>query len=343
MSRARSIDRVLADPHTPADLADRLRLVVRLRDFARDELRLPVDGHYRSYADLQRPYVVWNVSATPEFSLTAKSWWYPIVGALDYRGYFSEQAARKLAARLEHDGYDVHVGGVQAYSTLGWLRDPVLNTFIRDEEAELADTLFHELAHQRVFAAGDTDFDEAFATSVAREGVRRWIRSTRDAAALEEYERSVVCEIRFMELVAEAREKLARLFPPEPGRGSTEEVRGASHLMALGVRKARDSNNAVTPIELRSQKAAIYRELQEKYQKVRKEEWGGNGAYDGWFSRPLNNARLNDIDTYYRLVPAFESLLSQLDGDLEKFYQRVEKLARLDQSARLKALTATNP
>ena len=342
LSQARPINRVLADPTTPRDLADRLRLVLRLREFAANELRLPVDGHYQSYADLHRPFAVWTVSATPEFSLAAKTWWYPVVGSLEYRGFFSEQAARRHAERLERQGYDVHVGGVQAYSTLGWLRDPVLNTFVHDSEAGLADTLFHELAHQRVFAAGDTDFDEAFATTVAREGVRRWLRFTRDAPTLDAFEQSVARETRFMELIADSREQLAGFFPPDSSGTVSETDRGASRLLSLSAPPPEPPDPEALA-QLRRRKAAVFQELRHRYQRVRDQEWDRDDSYDAWFRQPLNNARLNDVDTYYRLVPAFEALLTRYDGDLERFYRRVERIARLDEDGRLDALTSDGP
>src|SRR3954466_1892444 len=180
-------DKLLADPNTPERLKQRLEVLHALRTFAADDLNLPVDGHYRKYVDVQRPFVVWNVEAAAEFSLEPKSWWYPLVGRLDYRGYFSKPGATKYGTVLRKKGYDVYIGGVEAYSTLGWFKDPILNTFIFDPDAELAEIIFHELGHQRVFARGDTDFNEAFATTVGQEGARRWLLKKGDQDALETY------------------------------------------------------------------------------------------------------------------------------------------------------------
>ena len=154
-----------------------MQLVSKLRDFADRDLKLPVNGHYRKYVDVHRTFVVWNVEAAPEFSMEPKSWWYPLVGSLEYRGYFAESNARGYAARLKKKGYDVYVAGTTAYSTLGWFKDPILNTFVFQPEGELAETIFHEQGHQRVFAGGDTNFNEAFATTVGQEGARRWLRA----------------------------------------------------------------------------------------------------------------------------------------------------------------------
>src|SRR5687767_6056930 len=179
------IEKLIANTNTPPALREKFRLVMDLRRFAETNLAMPVNGHYNRYADVKRRFVVWNVHAAKEFSLEPKTWWYPIVGRLKYQGYFSEAHANRYAKKLEEKGLDVYVNGVEAYSTLGWFKDPLLNTFIHHGETELADILFHELAHQRVFASGDTDFNEAFATAVAEEGVRRWFKDK--PAMLEEF------------------------------------------------------------------------------------------------------------------------------------------------------------
>src|SRR6266581_7312262 len=181
------IEKLLRDARTPARLKPQLELLKKLRVFAEQELKLPVDGHYAKYVDVHRPFVVWNVEAAREFSMEPKTWWYPLVGSLSYRGYFSERSATNYGAALHHKGYDVSVGGVEAYSTLGWFKDPVLNTFIFNPEPDLAETVFHELGHQRVFARSDTDFNEAFATTVGEEGARRWLRAKGNKTAHDNY------------------------------------------------------------------------------------------------------------------------------------------------------------
>ncbi len=319
------IEKLLADPQTSALLRAKLQLVQGMRVFAARDLKLPVDGHYEKYADVQRRFVVWNVEAAPEFSLEARTWWYPFVGSLEYQGYFSERGAKRYAARLRKKGYDVCVGGVEAYSTLGWFRDPVLNTFIFNDEPDLAETIFHELAHQRVFASGDTDFNEAFATTVGQEGARRWLRAKGDQAGSERYEARVLRTRQFARLVAGTREQLQALY------GDVRTAQG--NLKATG--KAR----ATPPDQLRRQKRQLLELLQEEYQNLKAEQWGGDTEYDDWFARELNNAKLNSVAAYYDLVPAFEHLLTQEGGDLERFYQAVRKLARHPKSKRDALLT----
>src|SRR5437773_522045 len=215
LAHRQPIEKLVADSNTPARLKSQLELLQNLRAFAGKELKLPVDGHYTKYVDVHRRFVVWNVEAAPEFSMEPKTWWYPLVGSLSYRGYFSERSATNYGAALHHKGYDVFVGGASAYSTLGWFKDPVLNTFIFDPEPDLAETIFHELGHQRVFARGDTDFNEAFATTVGQEGARRWLRSKGDTNAFDHYEAELRRNNQFVHLIMNARLELGTLYGDE--------------------------------------------------------------------------------------------------------------------------------
>jgi predicted aminopeptidase len=317
-AQEKKIDELVASPDTPDRLKQRLELLRSLRSFAGEDLKLPVDGHYKKYADLHRPYVVWNVEAAPEFSLEPKSWWYPMLGRLDYRGYFSKQGANKYATVLRKKGYDVHVGGVEAYSTLGWFKDPILNTFIFDPDADLAEIIFHELGHQRVFARGDTDFNEAFATTVGQEGARRWLLKKDDRAALDKYAAGRRRTSDFVHLIARTREKLEKLY------GDQRNAEG----------KLKASKKPVADIdEMRRAKGAIYAQLQTDYHAL-KDSWGGNKEYDEWFAREVNNAKLNSVAAYYDLVPGFERLLALNGGDLEKFYKEAERLSKMNKKER---------
>jgi predicted aminopeptidase len=174
---SRPIETWLADPDTPQDLRTRLELARGIREFASRELGLPQNGSYGAYADLGRPFVAWNVYAAPVFSTEPKKECFPFTGCVAYRGFFSEADARRHAETLRLAGNDAYVGGVPAYSTLGWFDDPLLSTFIRYPDAQLARLLFHELAHQVAYARDDTTFNESFAVAVEEEGVRRWLRA----------------------------------------------------------------------------------------------------------------------------------------------------------------------
>lgn len=323
IQRQQSCAKLLANPATPADLKGKLQLAREIGVFARDELRLPANGHYQHYVDVDRRYVVWNVTASPEFSLEAATWWYPIVGSLDYRGYFVEVQAHDQANRLWALGFDVSVEGIEAYSTLGWFKDPLLNTFIHHSETALAEILFHELAHQKVFARGDSDFNEAFATAVAEEGVRRWLQANGDAEARARYEQSRERNAQFVHLVQVARQKLAVLYNDDR--------------RADGGFKARRRSSVASLDQLRQEKQRIFDELRCDYEQ-RQSKWNGYAGYDAWFDKDLNNAHLNTVATYYDLVPAFNRLLEANEGDLQKFYAAVKRLAKLPKAERHRQL-----
>jgi predicted aminopeptidase len=321
VTRQRPIRKLVADAQTPPALKEKLQQVERLRQFARQALALPTDGHYLRYADLHRRYVVWDVYAAPEFSLEPKGWWYPIVGRLTYRGYFSEAGAERYASQLRKKGFDVYVDGVEAYSTLGWFRDPVLNTFIQHPETELAETLFHELAHQRLFVGSDTDFDEAFATAVAEEGVRRWLAAADDAAARRHLQDGLQRKDQVMQLVTVCRQRLESLYKaplPKADQPDDERLKVAATLK-------------------RQEKERILGKLREDYGRLRA-QWDSVSGYDAWFARPLNNAKLNAAATYYHLVPAFHRLLAEHGGDLKEFYRATAALARLPRPERHRRL-----
>ncbi|HLH53469.1 MAG TPA: aminopeptidase [Verrucomicrobiae bacterium] len=313
------IDQLLASTNTPAVLKQRLELLGDLRAFAASELKLPTDDHYRKYVDVHRPFVVWNVEAAPELSMEPKTWWYPLLGSLEYRGYFSKAGATNYAAYLRSQGLDVSVGGVGAYSTLGWFKDPVLNTFIFEADADLAEIIFHELAHQRLFARGDTDFNEAFATTVGQEGARRWLKSRGNTPELTQYLTHLQHSDQFVHLVMRTRAQLQQLYGDE--------------LTAEGKVRASTKNKGV-PIEtVRKQKRQILDDMLSEFAKL-KSGWGGDSEYDGWFTHPINNAHLNSVAAYYDFVPGFEQLLASNGGDMEKFYRAAEKISKRPKSDR---------
>jgi predicted aminopeptidase len=212
MNAARPLEAWLADPATPADLRGRLQAAQSIRQFGSRRLALPQNGSYGSYAELGRPYAVWNVYAAPRFSVEPKQECFPFAGCVSYRGFFSEEEARSQAARLRAEGYDVHVGGVPAYSTLGWFDDPLLSTFIRYPDVQLARLVFHELAHQRVYLKGDTTFNESFAVTVEEEGVRRWLEAEGRGGELEALRAARLRRQEFAARVAQTRERLAGLY-----------------------------------------------------------------------------------------------------------------------------------
>ena len=308
LTKRRPIEEVLADPATSPETRRQLMLVQRLRDFASQELALPDNRSYRTYADLERPFAVWNVYAAPELSLEPKRWCFIIAGCVPYRGYFARDQAEQFAASLKQKGYDVYVGGVPAYSTLGWFDDPLLNTFIHKTEAELAGLLFHELAHQKIYVSGDSAFNESFATVIELEGVKRWFQQSGNAKEAEAYRQKIQRREEFSALVLKHRARLKEIY-------------------------ASDSSDA----EKRAAKVRVFEELRNDYAKL-KSGWNGYAAFDNWFKQDLNNAHLAAIVLYNQYVAVFQTLLAQHGGDLATFYREVERLAQLPPDERAVAL-----
>lgn len=312
MQRARPIDDRLARDALPDALRARLFRALEIRDFATRELGLPDNGSYRSYADLGRPFVIWNVVAAPALSIVPKASCFPVAGCVSYRGFYGEADARAYAASLEKEGLDVFVHGVAAYSTLGWFDDPLLNTFINYPEAELARLVFHELAHQTVYIRDDTTFNESFAVAVEEAGVERWLAShpETDRAA---YATLQSRRAEFLALVMRYRERLGALY--------ASSVPDADKL--AGKRQA-------------------FADMQADYRRLR-DSWGGWAGYDRWFARDINNAHLASIATYTRLVPAFRALLARGGGDFGRFYAAVREIGALPPAAREARLAALAP
>ncbi|MDF3036744.1 MAG: aminopeptidase, partial [Paucimonas sp.] len=279
-----------------------------MRAFAVTELGLPDNGTFHTYTDLKRPYVLWNVVAAPELSLKAKQWCFPIAGCVNYRGYYDKKSAQAFADELRKDGWDVQVAGVPAYSTLGWFNDPVLSTFIGYPEAELARLIFHELAHQVVYAPGDSQFNESFATAVEEAGVERWLAMHGDD------------DMRKLNAGHDSRERdFLRLLMKT--RRDLEE----------------NYNGAASDEDKRAKKQAIFAEMKLEYRTLRA-AWGDYPGFDRWFEQPLSNAHLAAIATYHDFVPGFRALLAR-EKTFPRFFKAAKILAEMEEEARHRALT----
>ncbi|CAG8868933.1 hypothetical protein PS627_03292 [Pseudomonas fluorescens] len=305
--RARtSVAALVEDPATDSALRQRLLQAEQARLFASARLQLPDNRSYRVYADLGRPYVVWNVFATPELSLDPQTHCFPIAGCVAYRGYYRQGAARGAAALLRQEGLDVYVGGVEAYSTLGWFDDPLLAPMLGWSDERLASLIFHELAHQRVYVQDDTAFNESFATFVEQEGSRQWRAARGLPASTDDGLRQ---REQFIRLVLASRERLQVIY---------------AGTLSVGAKRAG--------------KQAEFARLRAEYRQLRDAEWGGSGRYDAWVNGPLNNAKLLPFGLYDQWVPAFAEIFRQVGGDWKRFYQRVEALGTLPADQRKGAL-----
>lgn len=302
------VDKLLANPAGDPQLKRRLALAQQARSFASAELGLPDNRSYRLYADLGRPYVVWNVFATPELSLAPLTHCFPIAGCVAYRGFYQQGRARGAAALLQGEGMDTYVAGIEAYSTLGWFADPILNTMLHWDDERLAAVIFHELAHQQLYVADDTAFNESFASFVEQQGLRQW-RAARGLApreAGEERQRR-----QFTELILASRERLQSLY-----------------------------DSAASDEQKRAGKAAEFARLRLDYAALRDSQWRGDKRYDAWINAPLNNARLLPFGLYDQWVDAFAALFAQAGGDWPAFYRRAAELGELPAVERERALRA---
>lgn len=302
MRKREPIDELITDPETPPDVARRLELVRDARRYSIEKLGLPDSDSYRSYADLEREFVVWSVFAAPEFSLQPKLWCYPIVGCVAYRAYFREQAARELASKLEARGFDVFVGGVAAYSTLGRFADPVLNTMMRWGDTQLVGVLFHELAHQVLYIRDDTAFNESFATAVEEVGVHRYLGDRGKGEAFSEYQRQKEFRREVMTLVDAARVDLETYF-----------------------------SETIDPDEKRLLKEHRIERLVADLRLLLAEY---DHDADAWLRAPFNNARLVSFSLYEGHLAAFRNMLEDCNHDLPCFYAEARRVAALDTAAR---------
>jgi predicted aminopeptidase len=309
LTQSRPIDEVIADPATTAQLKTRLATARQIRAYAVERLALPDNKSYRNYTALARPYVVWNVVATPALSMRPIQWCFPVAGCVSYRGYYGKDDAAAYARELRAAGYDVQLGGVTAYSTLGYFNDPLISTFIHYPDAELARLLFHELSHQVVYVAGDSQFNESFASAVEEAGVEQWLERFGNQAMRENYARYMVRRQAFLHLL-------------------------------LGCRRALEANykSAASDGVKLAEKGRLFAQLHSDYALL-KTEWGGYAGYDRFFAEPLSNAHLAAVATYSDFVPAFRALLKR-EGSFPAFYAAVRRLAALDKPERHRRLAA---
>lgn len=304
INSARDIDDLLADGKTDPELAERLRVVGRIRQFAVEQLQLPESGSYTIYADLKRSYALKNLFAAPEFSVKAHHWCYPIIGCAGYRGYFDEDRLQKTLSFLKQQGFDTYVSNVSAYSTLGWFDDPVLNTFINWPDYRLAGMIFHELSHQQLYIDGDTEFNESFAVAVQQAGIKKWLHINGHASKAARYQQQLDNRVQVIELIKKSQLQLKHLY-----------------------------SQPVDESAMRQSKKDIIHKLKTDYDDL-SSQFTIEDGFRRWFEGPINNARLVSISTYYDLVPAFLQLLKSHDGNFQAFFQHVENIGKLGDTER---------
>lgn len=297
LDKAEPIEEVISRESTSPELKIALLNMQQARDFAGTVLLLPDNGSYRRYADIGRECVTWNVIAAEEFSVEPRQWCFPVAGCVSYKGFFARRDAKKYATELREQGLDTYVAGALAYSTLGWFDDPILSTMLSHNESNYIEVLFHELAHQKLYLKNDTAFSEAFATAVAEEGIRRWFDKSGNNEAYEEFLLSRQRKKKFNILILNTRTKLKSLY-----------------------------HQKISPELMRRRKQEIFSQLGFNYT-VLKEHWNGDDRYDAWMAKKLNNAHLALVATYHDLVPVFNLILLQSDGNMKTFYDRISSIS----------------
>ncbi|MFQ5609745.1 MAG: aminopeptidase [Woeseiaceae bacterium] len=302
MRKRESIEELINDPDTSEELVARLKLVQEAREFSIAELGLPDNDSYRTYADLERDYVLWNVFAAEEFSMSPRTWCYPIVGCVSYRGYFKKDKAESLAQDLEDKDYDVYLAGVSAYSTLGKFSDPVVNTMMNWNDSRLVAVLFHELAHQVLYIRDDTGFNESFATTIEQFGIERFLEMRGTSSEFDAYLQEKGFRQSIVDRVGEARRELAVLFEQD-----------------------------IWPERMREQKREVFARLTEDLRTLLTA--AGRDA-DAWLERPFNNARVLSFALYEGRVPAFEKMLADCAADLSCFYAEAERVSKFKREQR---------
>jgi predicted aminopeptidase len=310
MNKRVDIDDLLQQSDLDEGLRQRLLLVQQIRAFSIDALALPDSGSYTNYALLDRPYVLQNLFAASEFSTRLHSWCYPIVGCTSYRGYYDAELLNEYVNQLKAQNFDIHIGYVAAYSTLGWFDDPVLSSFIDWPDYRLAGLLFHELTHQRIYIDDDTQFNESLAVAVQQVGTELWLSSAQDDAQIDEFKRWIEYRSEVISMIEATVEKLNQLYRTE-------------------------THEAIK----RNKKQAIFATSRERYSAIAK-RLNYSDEFEGWFAGELNNAKIGSIATYNTHAPAFLAMIKMLDYDFKAFFDTVEKIAGMNRTAREQCLAS---
>lgn len=313
----RPVAEVVSDQSINQSIKRRLDVAQRARQFGIEELGLPDNKSYTSFYDTGQNYVTWNVVASEEFSFKPSTWCFPIAGCVSYRGYYAKEDAESYAQGLAEEGLDVAINGATAYSTLGWFKDPILNTMLARSDPSIASLLFHELAHQQLYVGDDSTFNESYASFVEKEGLRQWQENEerlnpelKNSKMTEELSARKKRQENFIALLSSTRESLQELY-----------------------------DSPLDADVMRQKKAERFDQMRIEYDRL-KETWGGYAGYDLWFSRELNNARLVSVATYNDYIPAFEVLFRESGGTFEEFYIAARELSELAPAVRTEKMQA---
>ncbi|MGK0270945.1 MAG: putative aminopeptidase [Cocleimonas sp.] len=290
MSKREPISQLLKSDTLSKERREQITEVKSIRKFAYEKLKLPKNGSYTSFVELDRDAVTWNIVATKKYSIDPIQTCFPISGCVSYLVYFNKARAEREAEKHKKLGHDVHIIPSPAYSTLGVFDDPIVSTMFTGSISSTAEVVFHELGHQRLFRKNNSAFNEAFASAIGEEGTRLWLRENHPNS-LKTYNDHVKKRWQFFNLLLQTSEEL-RAFYKIKQSGKKQEVG----------------------------KKQIFNQLKQRYTNLKK-EWNGDKRFDRWFTKhPLNNAKLAVIGVYYKLVPEFSKRLKTMNDDFEAFY-----------------------
>jgi predicted aminopeptidase len=304
-----SVEQLLDDPTTDAELHAKLLLVQAARSFAAT-LGLEVQEQYTSYVPWPHDRIVTNLIATEPGKIDAKNFRFPIVGEVPYKGFFDRERAEREAEKLRARGMDVCLGAVRAYSTLGWFDDPVLSSFIDWPDYRLAGLLFHELTHQQIYIDDDTTFNESLASAVQQVGTVLWLKSNNQLEAQDEFKRWLVYRDQAIALIVSTRAELDAIYASD-----------------------------MTDDEKRMRKAEQFQQARNAHDSIASRH-GVGGGFKPWFADGLNNAKIGSVAAYNSRLNAFVRILDALATDFPAFYRYAERLSGLERAARNQCLDA---
>lgn len=295
----RPLSEILAQPNLDAATRDKLELVLRVRDFAEQEIGFNVGGRYASLSEVTSPPVVYVVSAAPRTSLEPYTWWFPIVGRVAYKGYFQEDKAKETARDLAAKGYDTYIRKASAFSTLGWFDDPLLPHLLRYDQETLTNIIFHELLHSTYYLKGHTAFNESLANFAGHRATILFFATEygQEAQATQNAQASWQRTLQVSAFLAQATERLVTLY-----------------------------ESSIPEAEKLAQREELFAEIQAEYRALPGPERKNSAFATG----TLNNALLLHHLVYLKDLTLFEQVYQHNGQDLRLALKRIPDAAEGD-------------